>query len=105
MRFEEVLPALRAGKKVRAVMWRADCSMKLVGTTFFDETQEIFHLTSHALIDYDWEVVPEPVKVADYLVPASYLDNYGKKGWTIEIHEIGMQPRTSVLVPDTERTI
>ena len=59
MRFEEVIPALREGKKVRRKSWLEDVYIETVNGTLVDE----FGFSDVPLGDYildsdDWEVVP-----------------------------------------------
>ena len=51
MKFEEVLPALREGKKVRRTSWVSTTHIKAKGDYFLD--------VSGCLAD-DWEIVDEP---------------------------------------------
>jgi hypothetical protein len=53
MKFEEVLPALRAGKKVRRAAWST--RDYIVNTASCD-------LTMTSIIADDWEIMPEKVK-------------------------------------------
>lgn len=67
MKFEEVLPALRNGKKLRRSFWREDTYFykNHQGTFIFKNGGEdtyYYHLT--CLLDSDdWEVIEEPKKV------------------------------------------
>ena len=54
MKFEDVLPALRRGEKVRREIWSRDTEPLCKG----DRIAE-YHLTTNALLADDWEVVSE----------------------------------------------
>lgn len=86
--FEEVLPALRAGKKVRQ-----KCRPRAVLT---NESWNV-----QAVLADDWEVVDEPKRVAEYWVPVANLHSMTALR---ERHEIGKQPEGAILIPGTERT-
>lgn len=105
-KLEDVLPALREGKKIRAKGWRRDSFIVILGGGFKNEFGQRFVICSVGQLNADWEIVPESVRVADYLVPITMID-----GWIInkgshyerQTHPIGQQPEGSVLVPGTER--
>jgi hypothetical protein len=96
MKFEEVLPALRAGKKVKLACWGS--------VTYVDLRSG--GLTMKCLIADDWEIVPEPTRVADYLCLHPHLFA-GPFGMTQQYYkatfDIGKQPDSAVLVPGSER--
>ena len=98
MKFEEVLPALRAGKKVRRSCWPVDDSINF---------KTMFPLHK-CLARHDWEIVPEPKHLADYLVKSkhrlSVLGSYFPT-WIQETHEVGKQPADAVLVLGSERDV
>ena len=54
MKFEEILPALREGKKVRRGCWHQDISSI--------ENTNSFRVAMHDLIQQDWEIIEEPKK-------------------------------------------
>lgn len=91
MKFEEVLPALREGKKV----WRAAWNKHSDYCLFIDDLDNGIELRS--LLEDDWEIVQEPKLVADYFVHSHHYT------WYRETHEVGKQPKGSVMVPGTER--
>ena len=88
--FEEVLPALRAGKKVRQ-----KCRPRAVLT---NESWNV-----QAVLADDWEVVDEPKRVAEYFCKSLFVVPSGY-AWFRETHEVGKQPEGAVLIPGTERT-
>lgn len=94
MRLEDVLPALREGKKARRKSW------PVVGTINILPSQSISLNAENILAD-DWEIVPEPSRVADYLVKVGYGN--GIAVWYQYTHPIGQQPEGSVMVPGSER--
>jgi hypothetical protein len=62
MKFEEVLPALRDGKKVRRKAW---------GENDYIAISSPFELSDGSLMRDDWEIVEEP-KPPKLLAPAMY---------------------------------
>jgi len=89
---EEILPELRKGRKARRACWPAE-----------DRIPNIRGISWESTIADDWELLPEPVRVADYLVearPTRLMPYYIK-----ETHPIGRQPEGSVLVPGSEREV
>jgi hypothetical protein len=62
MKFEEVLPALREGKKARRKSW---CDGILISSTVID------NLSSASIFADDWEIEPE-AKPPKLLAPALY---------------------------------
>lgn len=99
MKLEEVLPALREGKKIRAKGWRPECYIMCNKDEFIDERGHEFGFMTIGHLKADWEIVPEPTRVADYFVPyRRRSDVYFK-----QTHFIGSQPEGSVLVPNSER--
>lgn len=106
MRLEEVLQALREGRKIRAKGWRSGCYIVRHNGGFVDERNHSFVFESLGQLDADWEIVPAPVPMADYLVSTEVLID----GCSVinlwyqrQTHPIGKQPKGSVLVPGTER--
>lgn len=67
MKFEEVLPALREGKKIRRNFWREDTYFykNHLGTIIFKNGSEdtYYYDLSCLLNSNDWEIVKEPKKV------------------------------------------
>lgn len=64
MKFEEVLPALREGKKIRR-RGRSKSDYILIGTDdlVFDQDDEYFPFSLDDFLDDDWEIVEETKKV------------------------------------------
>lgn len=96
-RLEDVLPALREGKKVRRKSWAPTNSVK--------EFLKRDYALGSVLAD-DWEIVPEPSRVADYLVEIADptpLYHLPFTHWLKQTHPIGQQPEGSVMVPNSER--
>lgn len=103
MKLEDVLPALREGKQVRRKGWELPQS--------HSEHLQICYAWESVTAN-DWEIVPEPVRVADYLVLRPREFQYQKDGilfyrdaWFKETHPIGSQPPGSVNVPESERNL
>jgi hypothetical protein len=113
MKFEEVLPALREGKKVRRVAWDSAKWVSFVGGDAWLSTGRRVTFGGYLLITDDWEIVQEPKRVADYLVPDGTPEWAASIGWWVrpsstnryfkETHRVGSQPEGSVMVPGTER--
>ena len=107
MRFEEVLPALREGKKVRRAAWNKH-SYYCLSIDDLDNGTEL-----RVLLEDDWEIVREPKRVADYLVPdftSRWVSATGRwvrpsnpDKYFRQTHEVDKQPKGSVMVPGTER--
>jgi hypothetical protein len=111
-RLEDVLPALREGKKIRRQGFRKGGFLVLKGKEVVDDAGHGgFSVGTCYLLADDWEVVPSPVKVADYLVEqkglfvGSQSSVIVKPVWQKETHPIGQQPEGSVLVPGSERSL
>jgi hypothetical protein len=110
MKFEEILPHIRKGRKVRRARWRSPyCISMLESGLIIDCDGDSRVITGKEMNADDWELVPEPVKTAAYLVRQS-MRLYNDKGqevidniWFRETHPIGQQPEGSVLVPGSER--
>ena len=131
-RFEEVLPALRDGKKIRRSSWDAS-SKYIIASVDGDRSfiMECFHdvgnitypsMIASELFTDDWEIVPEPNRVADYLVPMP-AEPFLKDGFPVvlkyhstnsvkpcdtyyrDTFPIGQQPGGSVMVPGSERNV
>jgi len=101
---EDILPQIRAGRKARRkpfseVYIQFDkASDAICDFTKDGRWADVTELVSDDLLADDWELVPEPVRVADYLVPNLVGDFYAK-----QTHPIGQQPDGAVLVPNSER--
>ena len=101
MKFEEVLPLLREGKKVRRKTWTEGryitASYGLIavaGDTW---------MYSEGILDDDWEIYKEPVTVADYAVPIiGYLWD-GYQAYYTEPFEVGKEPEDSLKIEGTTR--
>lgn len=104
MRLEDILPEVRKGRKHKQKSWSETYAM-------FDTSDhsygvytnaggfiELMELEGDDLLADDWELVPELVRVADYLVPNLVGDYYHK-----ETYPIGQQPEGAVMVPNSER--
>lgn len=130
MKFEEILPEIRKGRKFRQKSWE-------LGHYFFLERDvpdwgdcltdhngcsENFSFDISWIIDNvdDWELVPEPVQVADYFIlapPEAFSSGKYHPVWKWrssqsakvcdiyyrDTYPIGKQPDGAVLVPGSER--
>ena len=67
MKFEEVLPAFREGKKIRRKFWSNEAYIRkgkiFVFERVIDEYNDVYVLTINDLWADDWEIVKEPKKV------------------------------------------
>ena len=63
MKFEEVLPALREGKKIRRKWWWEGHYFKLVSDGIVDQEGKNFTFGKDDLFCSDWEIVKEKKKV------------------------------------------
>lgn len=105
-RLESVLPALREGKKVRRQRWDKGAFLFVNGKSVTCERYAPFFLSGEILFATDWEIVPEPTRVADYLVKNEFYRTTAKGiSWFRETHPIGQQPEGSVMVPGSEREV
>lgn len=59
MKFEEVLPALRKGKKIRRNFWWEGHYFKLTLDEIVDQEKRVFVLSRDDLFADDWEIVKE----------------------------------------------
>ena len=77
MKLEEVLPALREGKKIRRTFWWEGHYFKLTSDGIVDQEGKNFIIGKDDLFADDWEVVKEikKVKLRD-LTPAQYKNWY-----------------------------
>jgi len=134
VKFEELIPYIRKGRKFRRSSWKPDKYIFFErdvpdwGDVLTDQdgiSDNFFAFETKWIIDDtdDWELVPEPVRVADYFVPIpqrEMLDH--TKGWfptVLKYHStqacrandvyyrdtfpVGQQPKGSVLVLGSER--
>jgi hypothetical protein len=105
MKFEEIMPALRAGKKVRLKAW---ANLRDEYLSLADSCNA--ELMLFQVVMDEWEVVPEPTRVADYWVPDSCWGYVRMDPTAVEFARkhtiaIGEQPDTAVLIPGTEREV
>ena len=63
MKFEEILPALREGKKIRRAFWWEGHYIKLVRDGIIDQNEISLTFGKEDLMGEDWEIVKEPKKV------------------------------------------
>ena len=116
-KFEDIIPDIRKGKKFRRASWKAGKHIYLErdvpnwGDVLTDQdglSAIFFAFETHWIIDEDddWEIVPDPTRVADYLVPYNGLVPHNGPiiVYTKQTHPIGRQPEGSVLVPGSERS-
>jgi len=105
MLFEEILPALRAGKKVRRPGWNKSSYVKAYDVMVrWDDGQDLAISVSGLNAD-DWEVVFEPTRVADYLVKTEFTNCEDAPLWIQRTFEVGKQPTDAMLIPETEREV
>lgn len=96
-KFEEVLPALRAGRKVRRNSWRKHSDYTFFSIDDLDNGTEL-----GGLLADDWEIVPKSKRVALYWIPFdALLSAIGYR----EQYEVGKQPADAVLMPNSEREV
>jgi len=98
MKIEEVLQALREGKKVKRKGWSQEVSLESRRTS----------LSVSDLLADDWEVEKSKVLVADYFFPVNHSSYYGPDGKFHKMYAkysyvVGKQPAEAVLVPGSER--
>lgn len=99
MKFEDILPQIREGRKARRTMWDDHYFISMTKSgTIFDCAGDSRVIPGIEMNANDWELVPELVRVADYLVPNLVGDYYHK-----ETYPIGQQPEGAVMVPNSER--
>lgn len=116
MKLEEVLPALRKGKKIRRSSWLKNWDSISSFSIYANEP-------IYGALDDDWEIDPEPKRVADYFVPIpqcelldpakpwfrtvlKYQSTQSVKVGDIyyrDTYAIGEQPKGSVMIPGSER--
>ena len=67
MKFEEILPALREGKRIRRTGWRNQGYIRKITIGIFeliaDENNNTYVLTINDLCANDWEVIKEKKKI------------------------------------------
>jgi len=111
MKLEDILPQIRAGRKARYSLYgnayvQIDSEGRLRDFYCDGKPAEWTILNQKELLRDDWELVPEPVRVADYLVEVinrTLLYHLPHPYWLKETHPIGQQPEGSVMVPGSER--
>lgn len=106
MRLEEVLPALREGKKIRRKRWSPGIARAILGAVIFDTRGSMRDFCFDDVTADDWEVVLEPTRVADYLVPIIVIEGWFVKNgrrYERQTHPVGQQPEGAVMVPGSER--
>jgi hypothetical protein len=61
MRFEEILPALKEGKKCRSVEWKPECFIYTdkYKVNFIDENTNLYELDAETILS-EWEIYEEP---------------------------------------------
>lgn len=104
MKIEDILPALREGKRARRPDWPEGLTVtfdRKIG--LIDSEGDELEINLAYLHADDWELAPEPIRVADYLVPRFLHPDNNKYWYVKEEHPIGMQPKSSFLVPNSER--
>ena len=77
MTFEEVLPALKEGKKIRRTFWWEGHYFKLTSDGIVDQEGKNFTIGKDDLCCFDWEIVKDKkkVKLRD-LTPEQYKNWY-----------------------------
>ena len=77
MTFEEVLPALKEGKKIRRTFWWEGHYFKLTSDGIVDQEGKNFTIGKDDLCCFDWEIVKDKkkVKLRD-LTPEQYENWY-----------------------------
>ena len=68
MKFEEVLPALRKGYKIRDKEWPKDEYIYIKDKFLYDQQCCLVHLSSFGLLAGDWEVIEEPEPDWSYII-------------------------------------
>ena len=107
-RLEGVFPALREGKFVRSSTLNKE--IRLGPDRLLDRDGHEVAMNRRWLFWEDWEIVPEPVRVADYFCPLPEKIT-APDGQIIKLDKvyglatlpIGQQPEGSVMVPGSER--
>jgi hypothetical protein len=103
MKFEEVLPAFRCGKKIRSKTKAhlfdylvLDSEGLVIDCSGFRSSETYVDCILRDLDD--WEIVKETKHMAKYLVPISAHNYLYEK----QEHEMGKEPIFSVMMPGTE---
>lgn len=107
-RLEDVLPALREGKRIRNKSCSKEDYFVLKNETLCDHSGDRRAIIlAESLLSEDWEIVHEPTRVADYLQPDPFSMSVSGKcsRWTSKTYPIGQQPEGSVMVPGSEREV
>jgi hypothetical protein len=113
---EDILPQIRKGRKARRkpfseVYIQFDkASDAICDFTKDGRWADVTELVSEDLLADDWELVPQPTRVADYLVQQEGVwigSGFSsiRKPYAKETHPIGQQPEGSVMVPGSEREV
>jgi hypothetical protein len=103
MKFEEVLPAFRAGKKIRSkrkeILFEY-LALKYEGAVVDSSGYRCPEIFVDCILEDldDWEIVKEKKHMAKYLVPISAHNYLYEK----QEHEMGKEPIFSVMMPGTE---
>ena len=63
MKFEEVLPALREGKKIRKTSWWEGHYFELAGDEIVDQDGKNFTFGKEDLLCSDWEIFKKKMKI------------------------------------------
>lgn len=96
MKFEEVLPALRKGYKIRDKEWPKDEYIYIKDKFLYDQQCCLVHLSSFGLLAGDWEVIeePEPEPDWEYIIKNKCLcwfwddsEKYGKYSRLVKLRE------------------
>ena len=97
--FEDIFPDVRKGRKARRACWEKGLLVLEDDLYVLDGETLLNPIDNEDILGDDWEIVPEPRRVADYLVPIPHSDMIYAK----QTHPIGQQPEGSVMVPGSER--
>jgi hypothetical protein len=106
MRLDDVLQALRDGKSIRRQGWEG-FSIRIMGLALYGNNNKPYAFNLCDISAMDWEVVPKPKRVADFLVeitdpnPLYHLPPFTH--WLKQTHPVGQQPEGAVMVPGSER--
>lgn len=117
MRFEEVIQALREGKRVQ--------NSSMVGTNSYialDTKSKCLtyvcdgvagNWSTHGIGEDTWEIFPETMRVADYLVHSNgvwqtdlsigYVKSQLYSVWLQKTYRVGEQPEGAIMIPGSER--
>lgn len=103
MRFEEVLPALREGKKIRLPEWNKDRYIYVWEGHLLKQYGAICSLGIDASLYDSWEIVKESKVVADYVFSPTNEFTDGEY-YPVLTYVVGTQPATAKKIEGTERT-